>query len=126
MTRSKRPWIIYFNISYSNPSACVGARKTYLKTGCLGSIGGTKVSFVSSSTITRFILVTNIRHLKDLDGQRQLFVGVQSLQDTGQKRGTNNLVFGSLGVGKLDSSFAIVSTVEEFEVFIVRALKTVA
>lgn len=81
------------------------------------------MSFVSRSTITGFILVSNVRHLKDLDGQGQLFVGVQSLQDTGQKRGTNNLVFGSLGVGELNSSFAIISTVEEFEVFIMRTLK---
>ena len=77
---------------------------------------------IPSFPFLRRILETDVRYFKDFEGEWKTLVFSDSLEETGEEGGTDDLEFDSGGIEEFDSCRAVVFSVEEFEVFVVRAL----
>lgn len=93
----------------------------HLEATCLAAPGGGEVTLVASLALERLVLEGNVGDLKDLDGDTVALVLTDGLEETGEERGADNLVLGSLGVGEADDGVAVVLAVEPGEVLVVAA-----
>jgi len=79
-------------------------------------------SNVSRLTFFPRVLDDDIGDLEDSEREGVFSVLTNSLEHTGKKGGSDDLVFDRLGVGENDSEISGILSVEEFEVLVVRAL----
>jgi len=79
-------------------------------------------SNVSRLTFFPRVLDDDIGDLEDSEREGVFSVLTNSLEHTGKKGGSDDLVFDRLGVGENDSEISRILSVEEFEVLVVGAL----
>lgn len=79
---------------------------------------------VSRLTFFSRILHDDIGNLEDSERKSVFSVFTNSLEHTGKKGGSDDLVFDRLGVGENDCEISGIFTVEELEVLVVRALSS--
>ena len=81
--------------------------------------GGREVALVAGLALLGLVLEDDVGRLEDLDGQAVRLVLTDRLEETGEKRGPDNLVLLRLGVGQSDGGLAVVFTVQPGKVLIV-------
>lgn len=92
-----------------------------LESAGLSTPGGSEVALVTGPPLGLHVLEDNIGGLEDLDGQAVALVLADSLDQTGQERGADDLILQRLGVGEPDDSVAVILAVEPCKVLVVTA-----
>lgn len=93
-----------------------------LETSLLVRIQRSGVPVVACFTFLSAVLHRDVRSLEDFERQSQGLVFTQGLEQTGKKRCSDDLEFGSGGVGELDGG-ALILVVEPSKVLVMRALR---
>lgn len=92
-----------------------------LETTRLAVPGSSEVPLVTTLTLQRQVLESNIADFENLHGHSVMLVLTDGLEQTGQQACADNLELSRLGVGQLDGGVSIVLAVEPSEVLVVRA-----
>ena len=81
------------------------------------------MAHVSRLTFTSCVLEHDIGRFENLDRERVRAVLADGFEETWEQGGSDDLIFGRLGIGEPDGGLPVVFAVQPCEVFVMRALQ---